>query len=231
MYQYSVALAVFDYVPIILSATGLYFIVRVINQGDFAYPKLVVTAALLIISAGLCKATWKLIIALNDVHISVLNNALFVLMTPGFVLLAFCMWVYRRQYRDDPVKPTAWRCPASIILLFASISLYLAMSFPEQRLWFLVLLLPLTIANCVFTFHAAKHSFDVGNLAAGLFFILNIIGVFAMSGLARTGDQSEAMQWIEEIVNAATQGAWAIAGYLLFKSATETSSTPAMNTN
>ncbi|QBY04514.1 hypothetical protein E2K93_08980 [Thalassotalea sp. HSM 43] len=227
MYKYSVSLALFDYIPVILSATGLYFVVKTIASDSFKYSKLTAISACLIVASGLSKASWKLIIATSGVDIALLNNALFVLMTPGFILLTFCLWAFRRQFANNPVKQTAWRCPASIIMLFAIISVYLAFAFPEKRLWFLVLLLPLTLANCVFSFHAIRHSMKTGSAFAALLFLLNIVGIFVMSGLAQTGDQSEAMQWIEEMVNAATQGALALAGYLLWQ-ASENSPTESL---
>ncbi|TRX55010.1 hypothetical protein [Thalassomonas sp. M1454] len=217
IYQYSIELALFDFIPVMLSALGMYFIVQIINANNQNYQTLTKVAAAMIVFGGVSKATWKLLVATNGVDIAILNNNLFIFMAPGFAFLTFCLYAARKQFNQQAIKPTAWRCPASIVTLFAILSIALAVTYPDKKLWFFALLGLLTISNIIFIWHAIRHSLQAQSKTSALLYLLNIIGVFALSGIARMNDQREAIQWIAEFTNTATQGAFALAGYLLWK--------------
>jgi len=53
--------------------------------------------------------------------------------------------------------------------------------------------------------------FRQGLPSAGWLFILNLIGIFLLNGLARLDDQTIALQWIEEGINTIAWLAFAIA--------------------
>ena len=217
MIEYSIELALYDYIPIILSATGLWYCAKCITHFSPEFGKLAKIALFFVVAGGFCKATWKLLIAGADINLMFLNNALFILMAPGFAFLAYSIWATRRLEAQNPVKATAWRCPASATLLFAIIAMTLALLFPDKKFWFFSLLLMMTVANLIFTWHAIRLSLTLNSKLAAALFALNIIGVFAMSGLARVGDSSEAFQWIAQFSNTATQGSLALAGWFLFR--------------
>ena len=217
MYQYSLVLALTDYIPIIFSGLGLWFTAKAIEQHEASIARLMRWATLFLVMGGLCKASWKLLIASVDVNLIWLNHALFMFMAPGFTFIAFAMWAGRRQLAGKPLKATAWRCPASATALFALLAVGAAIAQDGGRTWFFILLLQLTVANILFTWHATKYSVMRQNRLAGALYVLNIIGVFAMSGFARVGDPSEAFQWLAQLTNTATQGSLALAGWLLWK--------------
>ncbi|WNC72207.1 hypothetical protein RGQ13_19105 [Thalassotalea psychrophila] len=217
MYQYSIELALFDFIPVMLSALGLYFVVKIINANNDEYQTLTKVAALMIVFGGVSKATWKLLIASADLNFMWLNNNLFIFMAPGFAFLTFCLYAARKRYNQQSIKATAWRCPATIVAIFAIISLTLAITYPDKKLWFFALLGLLTLSNLVFIWHAIRHSWQVKVRSSALLYLLNIIGIFTLSGIARMNDQREAIQWVAEFTNTATQGAFALAGYLLWK--------------
>lgn len=217
IYQYSIELALFDFIPVMLSALGLYFIVQIINANNVHYQTLTKVAAAMIVFGGVSKATWKLLVATSDINIMFLNNNLFIFMAPGFAFLTFCLYAARKQFNQQVIKATAWRCPASIVGIFALLAIALAISFPEKKLWFFALLGLLTISNIIFIWHAIRHSLQMKCRPSALLYLLNIIGIFTLSGIARMNDQREAIQWVAEFTNTATQGAFALAGYLLWK--------------
>ncbi|GLP96380.1 hypothetical protein [Paraferrimonas sedimenticola] len=217
MYQYSVALAVYDYIPILLSAIGLYYLTKALQTWHPPIASSASLAAALIVAGGLCKATWKLLISTMDVNVMALNHALMLFMAPGFILLTWCVWTTRRYYANRPTSPTSWRCPASTIATLLIVVVVLALQFPDKRLWFFALLGALTLSNIIFAWHAVRHSWQTANKGAAILYLLNVIAVFAMSGLARVGDNSESFQWIAQLSNTVTQGLFAGAGYLLWK--------------
>ncbi|MCC5825029.1 hypothetical protein [Alkalimonas sp.] len=216
MVQYSLALALYDYIPIVLFVTGLLFTARCLEQTDASMARLMRFAIVLVGLGGFCKATWKLLIAAFDINWMPLNDALFVLMAPGFTFIAFAIWSVRRQLAQRPLRATAWRCPLSASMLGLGLALLLAIRL-ESNVWFFVLLLQLTLANILFTWHAMKLSLAAGSTLAAALFVANIVGVFVMSGLARVGDPSEAFQWLAQISNTATQGSLALAGWVLWQ--------------
>lgn len=216
MVQYSLALALYDYIPIVLFVTGLWLTAKAVEPNAPSMARLMRYAIVLVGLGGFCKASWKLLIAAFDVNWMLLNDALFVLMAPGFTFIAFAIWSVRRQLANRPLPATAWRCPASATALGLGLALLLALML-SSNVWFFVLLLQLTVANVLFTWHAMKFSLSVGSKAAALLFVANIIGVFVMSGLARVGDPSEAFQWIAQISNTVTQGSLALAGWVLWQ--------------
>jgi len=221
MYQYSLALALTDYIPIIFSGVGIWFTAKAIAQHNPSIATLMRWATLFLVLGGFCKASWKLLIATADLNLMWLNNALFIFMAPGFTFIAFAMWAARRQLAGRPLRATAWRCPASATVLFGLLALAAVIMMPGAKVWFFILLLQLTVANILFTWHATRYSLTFSNKLAAALFVLNIIGVFAMSGLARVGDSSEAFQWLAQLTNTATQGSLALAGWLLWKNLTQ----------
>lgn len=217
MYQYSLALALTDYVPIACSGLGLWFTAKAIALHAPRTAILMRWATLFLVTGGVCKASWKLLIAVADLNLIWLNHALFIFMAPAFTFVAFAMWAGRRQLVGQPLKTSAWRCPASASVLFAILALSAAVAMSGGKIWFFILLLQLTVANMLFTWQAVHFSLLQKNRLAAWLFTLNIIGVFVMSGLARVGDSGEAFQWLAQLTNIATQGCLALAGWRLWK--------------
>ncbi|MGJ8686394.1 MAG: hypothetical protein ACSHWQ_02865, partial [Spongiibacteraceae bacterium] len=77
MPQYSIALALFDYLPVTLSAYGLYYLLKALATVNLHWQRIAILGATLVISGGLLKASWKLIVASMEVDISWMNQSLF----------------------------------------------------------------------------------------------------------------------------------------------------------
>ncbi|KXI30455.1 hypothetical protein [Paraglaciecola hydrolytica] len=216
-FEYSIGLALFDFIPVLLSSVGLILVALSIGLINPQVKKFALFSAILIIIGGFCKVFWKFLIASTDVHYPVLNNSFFIFMAPGFTLLTYYLWSARQVYRHRVVSQYAIFLPLLVIALCAGAAGYLAVQFPQKRLWFIALLTLVTLANIVFIWHAVRHCWQQKLKPSALLFILNLVGVFALAGLARAGHQDEATQWIEQILNAFTQGALLVAAYLLYK--------------
>lgn len=216
-FEYSIGLALFDFIPVLLSSGALILVALSIGLINAKVKKLALFSAILIIVGGFCKVFWKFLIASTDVHYPMLNNSFFMFLAPGFTLLTYYLWSARQAFQHKVVSKFAILVPLLIIALCAGVAAYLAITFPQKRLWFIALLSLVTLSNIVFIWHAVRHCLQQKLKLSAVLFVVNLVGVFALAGLARMGHQDEATQWIEQILNAFTQGALLVAAYLLYK--------------
>ena len=210
MKDYTVALALFDYVPIAFTALGMFWLCRSELFGNQTVRKLAIVGACLIISGGLLKATWKLIVASTGEHIVWMNNSLFILMAPGFTLLSYALFIRQSLF-------VRLRIALLLTSLIPLIALLIFIIYPDQRLWFFWLLTVVTLANTVVIFMLARTSWSSGDGVISLLYVLSFVGTLTLSGLARIPEQTAALQWIEESINAVAQGLFFLASLRLNK--------------
>lgn len=218
MHQYSIGVALFDFVPVLLTALALTFLVRAIAILHPGVAPLARLAAVLIPFGGLCKASWKLIAASSGQQITWLENLLFIALAPGFVMMAFCLYHARVALRADAAKP-APPYALSRLLLWLALPLLGGLAavwlHPDTRLWFFWLLGITTIANTTLIVHAVLASRLLGlGWPTAACFIYNFCATLVLSGLSRL-PASEATAWIQEGVNFSAQAALA-AGFWQF---------------
>lgn len=211
MYNYSLSLALFDFVPVILSGIGWYWLSRWAAIKAPQYSALLLVGGLLVVFGGLSKVSWKVVIALSGNAIELLNNNLFILMTPGFALIFMCVWRAAASSGNRPVRDPLLYIGLILALLSPIVMSQLS---EHPRAWFLGLVGATTLFNCLIIGRLSFYAWPLQRLTAGLF-VLNLTVAFVLSGLARGGDQSESVQWLEEIINAVAQGALALAAYRL----------------
>lgn len=194
MHDYTVELALFDYVPIVLTALALVQISRFAGRNA----AICGLGAALIVSGGLLKATWKLIVASYGSHIPWMNNSLFILLAPGFVLVA---WALLTRQRDN----SGHTLPVGGVLavLAAAAGLYAAA--PTERDWFFWLLGVATLGNMTMIALLTAAAWRVREHSAAVFFVLSFVGTLTLSSLARVPEQTAALQWIEEGINTVAQ--------------------------
>lgn len=213
MHSYSVGVALFDYVPVLVTALGLALLARAIATRHHALSPVAWAAALLIPFGGFCKASWKLIVATQEREIPWLENLLFIAMAPGFVAMSFSLFHAQSAWRAG-VPPKAARYPVSRLLAWLVLPLALAAAAallrPESRLWFFCLLGATTVANAALLVHAfrASHWSGLGWPVAACF-VYNFAATLALSGLSRL-PPGEYTAWIQEGVNLSAQAALAI---------------------
>lgn len=215
MHSYSLSVAIFDFVPVLISALGLHFLARGIA---FRHPPLAAIAwgaALLIPFGGFCKASWKLIVATQGQHIDWLENLLFIAMAPGFIAMSFSLFHAKRAWRE-PVASA--RYSSTRLLLWLALPLLVSVAAavlrPDSRLWFFCLLGVTTIANAALIIHAIAAC-KWGKLGWPMaFFAYNFVATLALSGLSRL-PPGEATAWIQEGVNISAQAALALGAWRL----------------
>jgi len=112
---YSVPLALQDFMPVALSATGLFFLAEMIKHmaREARVANIALLGAWLVMLGGGIKAAWKLNVALTGNDIEWMDNALFVLMGPGFTCMAWALSAAQRLARGQtlagwpPLTPEA----------------------------------------------------------------------------------------------------------------------------
>ena len=216
MHSYSVAVALFDFVPVLVAAWGLWQLAGAIAVRHRGLALIARIAALLIPFGGLCKAGWKLIVATRGVEIDWLENLLFVSMAPGFVAMAFCLHNARRAWISGATAAAPLAYGRLLLWLAVPLAgaLAAALYCPHPRGWFFWLLGITTIANAALLTQAVmacRHGGLRWPIAA---LAWNFLATLALSGLSRL-PPGEATAWIQEGVNLSAQAALAAAFWRL----------------
>lgn len=214
--DYTVSLALVDFIPVIFSAMGLVLIAQMLGSMNAISQRMAKVAAALIVLGGLSKATWKLIIATTGSDITVLDNLLFIFLAPGFTLLAWALWSSRRRLAGK-AQGSIWLRPLIIIILVGLGALLARLFQPDARTWVFFLLGLTTIANVAAGIMLIQQARQHKLMLAAVLFLFNLVIVFALSGLARIPEQTIALQWIEESLNVSGQGAFAFGAWKLRK--------------
>jgi hypothetical protein len=199
--EFTLSLALLDFVPVFLTAFGFIYLIRLAfsilpKQGRIAF-----IGGMLVVAGGLFKATWKLIMALSHgaVDIHWMENSLFVLMTPGYILFAWSMWQVARSAQGKRTFH-AWLLPTLVSLGMLGVSFSLYNSAPNSQAWKLILLTVTVLGNFVSGILLIVFAFRQKLSLVGWLFLFNLVCVFALNGLARTS-QTVLIHWIAEIVN------------------------------
>ncbi len=208
--EISLPLAVQDLMLVVFFAIGLFFVGKIVWSECQICGKLAFFGGLLITLGGFFKVCWKLLMASSQTDVPWLNNSLFVLLSNGFICLAWAMW--RRGKENKPT--TYWLTPVLLISLSLGTAGYFAFV-KETRTWFFVLLGMTTLFSLLVSLQLILRSSKKQLwLAVGLF-IFNSICAVVLGGL---GDQTVTMQWVKQGIGTFSQGSFALAAWLLHKS-------------
>lgn len=215
MEQYSIPLALQDFVPVALSSIGLFFLAELIaaGEGKSRWPALL--GAWLVMLGGGTKAAWKLNVALTGANVVWMDNALFILMAPGFILLAYGLWRAQRTLRGSPAPLSPWLMPVAAGLAALGAAAIAATLSPATKTWNFILLGATTVANFALSGLAAAQAWRQGQKGVAAMFFVNVALIVILQGLARAGNRAEATQWVEQILNTLSNAAFAWAGFRL----------------
>ena len=215
MEDYSLGLALFDFLPVLVSACGLYLLADLLARALPESRALLLTGFALVIAGGLSKATWKLIWVLAQVNIAVLDALLFVCMAPGMILLALHTAAAGRRWRGGTVSVHPGRNGLMLIVPLLAAAAYLATSQPDGRAWFFVLLYASALANIVMSILLIRQSWAWDQRLTAAFFLASILLTLSLSGLARISTGSAPLQWLAEVLNLFATGCFALAVWRL----------------
>lgn len=210
--EYTLSLALVDFLPVLFTALGLVAISRMVAHVSVAQGRVAFYGTLFTVAGGFFKAAWKLLMAVSNgaVDIHWMEEGLFVFMAPGYTLLAWSVWQTVRTVQRKKVFHT-WMSPIVMIgiTFAASVALYAIQ--PNSPAWERVLLSVMVLATFITGILLLTFAFRQRLPAAGWLFILNLIGILLLNGLARLESQPIYLQWIEEGINTIAWLAFAIA--------------------
>jgi len=215
--EYTFSIALVDYLPVLFTAIGLTSIARMVLHVDARQGRLAFIGTVLTVSGGFFKATWKLILASSNgtMDITWMDNSLFVLMAPGYTLLAWSVWQTVQKVQGKKTCHV-WYPPFVIIAVMFSTSILLFLTQPDTPAWERMLLSIMVLATIITGLFLIVFGFRQGLPVAGWLFVTNLVGVLILNGLARINVQTIALQWIEEGINTVSWLAFAIAATQIY---------------
>ena len=216
--EYTVTLALVDFLPVAFTAAGLFYVARMVNHLNPAQGSIAALGAFLTVAGGFFKALWKLVMATSGgaTDINWMEDGLFVWMAPGYTLLAWSVWQAIRTARGQRVLHT-WVAPVAFIVVMFAGSTYLFISRPESPAWERVLLSVMVLATVITGVFLVVFAFRQKLPLAGWLFLLNLLGIFLLNGLARLPEQPISLQWIEEGINTVAWLAFAWGAYRVYQ--------------
>jgi hypothetical protein len=204
---YTVALALFDVVPVVLSVIGCWFLARLSTRVVPAVGGVALAAVAILAVGGGSKALWKIILTTADSDITWMEQLLFPLLSVGFTLLAWAVW-------SGLVGRTVPWWPFALVLALGIAGAVAARSMQP--------LLGVTATMSLITSGlGVRWAVRERTPAAGVLFVLGMVSAIVLAFLGSDRIvQTLAMQWIEESVNVAGQACFLLASYLLWRADT-----------
>lgn len=193
---YTVPLAVFDLVPVVLSIVAYGLLAGEVRRRDARDARdvraavLAVAGVALIAVGGFGKAVWKVIVATTDTDVVWLDDLLFPALAIGFLLLwgALAGRVNRGAM-------------AAGLVAVAAAALALTVGNDPAEI---LLLTAMVVGSVGVTVHLIRRAGRARDRTAALLLASSLVVTFVLAGLARV-EQTAAMQWIEEGSNALAQ--------------------------
>ena len=147
---------------------------------------------LLVFAGGFLKASWKLIYTLDIADIQWMSQIQFVLLAPGFLAMLVALIYLTRKQKAENLLPAiaVWKIPLLATMTLCSLG-----------------------AHGILTY----VSFQKKNRLAAALFIVAVLCMLGMSGMASGSEQTVTTQWIEEGMNSFGQISFAVGSYLLYK--------------
>ena len=202
-------LALFDYLPVAMSALGLALLVQLLGRALPAALGLLLAGAGLVVAGGLGKATWKLIWVLTGRDVAWLDASLFICMAPGMILLACHVFAAIRHWRGGGARAHAGRA-SLLIALPVLAAAGLVAGFAEGKAWFLLLLAATALANIALVGALVRLSWLWGQGVTAAIFLFSIALTLCLSALAPVSAGSAPLQWLAESLNLLAQGGFAL---------------------
>lgn len=216
---YTIVLALQDFMPVMLSAAGLFALAIMIGRAHPVSGRMAVLGATFVTVGGLSKAAWKLIMAASNeqIDITVMDDALFWLMGPGFTLMAYALSYALRVMRGAALKrANVWLVPCGVVGLFVAVAAAF-LFVPGSRTWNAVMLGMTTLGSFVLGGLAIRAALKAVRPGIAALFAFNLVCILVLAGMARVPSQTVALQWFEQILNTFSNGAFLLASLRLVR--------------
>ena len=194
--NYSISLVLFDFVPVFAFLVGAFYLVKIsLSHRGKPCGRMMMAGTALVFAGGFFKATWKLFYTLDIGDYKLLSELQFILSAFGFFAMLVSVILLARSFRDKSaggvvMAIAAWKIPFLAIMTLTSLGaqgILVYISFQKKA-----------------------------RQAAG-FFIIAVICMLGMAGLASSVEQTVTMQWIEETINSIGQISFALGSFLLHR--------------
>ena len=211
--DYPLIMALQNYMPVLFSALGLWWIAQMIRAEDRALGQMALAGFALITVAGVMKATWKLTMSISHTDVALFRDALFVLIGPGFTMMTFSL-------RPHPSPLPAgegvrvWRKPLLISVVALAVAGALAIAL-QSRAWVFVLMGLTTIANTAFMILLMRRARRQGQTLALALFGLNLALSFALAGIGALPNKTLEVNWVEQMISTFSNAGFAWAAWML----------------
>jgi hypothetical protein len=214
MENYTLGLALFDYLPVIAAGFGLYLICKYCASLAGYDGFWIVLIPAIALTGGVLKASWKLLYALSGSNFVWMSDQLFFFLAPAYVMMAgLVLSSLRARNRGETLPRNWWLAPLLIALGIIATALYLYLNV-ASRTWAVVLLATLSLANLLFLLTLVTHAAKRRNWLAVAAFAGNLVLSYLLVWLARQPQTAE-LQWIEEFLNLGNNSLLAIGAWLL----------------
>ncbi|GAA1765703.1 hypothetical protein GCM10009795_010340 [Nocardioides hankookensis] len=190
--EYGLALALEDFVPVLLAGAGTVVLGQYAGRVLPAVRVPALLAGALVFVGGLAKATWKLLVASEPCrNYPFLENMLFPCLAFGFAGIACALLgVWRRQQ-------VPWWPFLVLPVLGAAAAVAVWDTWP--------LLIVAALGAVLVGVLAIRLSLRDGDRLGAALFVVYIVGTLVLPPLAGRPDQSESLQWGEQSTNTLVQ--------------------------
>jgi len=234
MTDLTLPLALFNFVPVLLTGVAALFLVRLVVRQVPAGPgagarwprRWAVVGALLVFAGGLAKAAWKLALVTTGQDLAWLAGSLFPLLGPGFVLLAAAVWAAGRRLLGRRVPDWLSLSALGLILAAAAAVAVRVALLDIPRGWFLPLLLLTTVGNLTLSLVLITLSVRLRRWAAAVLFGVNLAIVLMLPSIAMMEPKTAGLHWLEESLTALGSLSFAAAASLLLRASRQGVSVP-----
>ena len=218
----TLALALEDFVPVILTFFALLWLTRMIFVMERRSGYVAAIGSILVVLGGLFKATSKLLWAFSGELIVWMENSLFILMAPGFAFLAWGIWCGQRRVFRDTRTQYVFQVPMSFFLLIGGGTVYFNTS-QQGRIWFFALLTLVVLMSSLMLILLSRHAWHYRLKGAASLFLVYLVITLVLNGMARTPSPSISVEWMKQIINTAAAVILALASWKLWRGTKETS--------
>ncbi len=218
----TLALALEDFVPVILTFFALLWLTRMIFAMERRSGYVAAIGSILVVLGGLFKATSKLLWVFSGELIVWMENSLFILMAPGFAFLAWGIWCGQRRVFRDTRTQYVFQVPMSFFLLIGGGTVYFDTS-QQGRIWFFALLTLVVLMSSLMLILLSRHAWHYRLKGAASLFLVYLVITLVLNGMARTPSPSISVEWMKQIINTAAAVILALASWKLWRGTKETS--------
>lgn len=217
MNDYTIGLALYDFLPALFTGVALYCLAIMVSRTAPESRWLAYLGGGLVVTAGVLKASWKLVVATSGQDVVLLSEAMFPLMGPGFALVAFAVWSSVRRANGRTTPRHLGKVALGVVAVACVLAFYSTVIAGNERGYFPVFLMVASVANVVLSVLLIREALRHGRRGAALLFFVNIAMVFALQPIAAMAEPSIAMHWFEQTLTSGGAAAFALASWLLLR--------------